>query len=381
MKSYNNFINEELGLRDKMSGKSSDQITATLDKLPTDERIKTVNKQKLDVSYMPSQEELSKLDHRKITRLLNSGEFSENYMPSDEIINKLPLSTKLGMIANGTIDKRFLPDENRIKRYLSDYTFLEQVELINRYKLDSKLIEKDDIIKYFRRINIDNRITRVREFKLPVSYIILDVENEKYTTLLQKYMLVSILGLSKQYLPTPEQMQQELLNDAIGIKEEINLLVAQTRKILSYKDNVNYYRLEDPFSFIPKKIKSVIENVYLMKTQDSSIADCKNIIRKVKRHGARIEMNNIFDTIMKSDGDNANIFRLEPYKIEVGGGKFNMYTEKEAKAVEKLLGKYHYVYMNTYRDKYEYVSPESVKHTFKNVIQFEEKKEEPKTED
>jgi len=382
MKSYNKFINEELGIRDQMKPKSDDDIRNNLSKLNPYDRILKIKERGLDASYMPSDEEINKLPATKLISLISKNLIDKKFFPPDEKLNTLPARQLLDLIDSGKIDKRFYPSEAKLRQYLSSYSFLDKVKIIKNRKLNKNLISKDDINQHFRRLSLENRIGRAIELGLPIESIILDANNEKYSSLLQKYIFLSLFNYPKKNLPTLEEIQTDLGNiDYADIKEIIKSLVKNIRRIKSYKEKTSAYQLKDIYSFIPNKLKFIIETVVLDKLQDSSVADCKNILRKIKRYGIRIEMVNIFNNIMDDSDDNLHVFKIKPYYLQCNGSDIEVYTQKEYDALEKILSKYHYVYDGAYRKDDQLYSPRDIKQKFKKVIQFEDKKEEEKADD
>jgi len=384
MKSYNKFINEELGIRDQMVGKSDEDIRNNLNKLNPYDRINKIKEKGLDDSYMPSDEEIKSIPATKLITLISKNLIDKKFFPPDEKLNTLPARQLLDLIDSGKIDKRFYPSEAKLRQYLSSYSFLDKVKIIKNRGLNKNLISKEDINQHFRRLSLENRIGRAIELGLPIESIILDANNEKYSSLLQKYIFLTLFGYPKKYLPTLEEINSDLENiiNPNDLIEIIKSLIMNIKRIRSYKEKTNVYYLKDKdvYSFIPNKIKTVIESVVLKKLQDSSIDDCKNILRKLKRYGVRVEMKNIFNTIMSDTGVNLDIFKITPYYLHCNGNDIEVYTQKEYDALEKILSKYYYVSNGEYRKREKFLSPRDIKAKFEKVIQFEDKKEEEKAD-
>ena len=377
MKSYNKFINEELSIRDQMKPKSDDDIRNNLSKLNPYDRINKIKEKGLDASYMPSDEEIHSLPATKLISLINANKIDKKFFPPDDKISSIPTRQLLDLIDSGKVDKKHYPSDAKIKQYLSIHSFLDQIKIIKNRKLNKDLISKDDINQHLRRLSLENRIGRVIELGLPIESIILDVNNEKYSSLLQKYIFLSLFNYPKKYLPTLEEIQSDLKDiNYVDLKEIINSLIKNIKRIKSYKEKTHVSQIKDIYSFIPSKLKTLIESVMLNKIQDSSVDECKNILRKLKRYGVNVEMKNVFNTIMDDSDMDLNIFKITPYHLQCNGSDIEVYTQKEYDALEKILSRYHYVYDGGYRKEVQLLSPKAVKEKFAKVIQFEDKKEE-----
>ena len=166
LKSYKNknMVNE--GLRDMMKPKSDEEIKKSLKDLPIEERLKLIQRYRLNVNEFATDEEIISFlsehnTYSKIYYIHNYG-LDKKFFPSDEKIEKflsdMKLDERIKFIGRYNLDKKFLPSDDEIKKVINSKDILAALLYADLSKLDYKFYPpKEEIIKYFKGLSKDKK--------------------------------------------------------------------------------------------------------------------------------------------------------------------------------------------------------------------------------
>ena len=148
-------------LRDKLKGKTEEDIRKSLSTLDIESRLTKIKSMDLDSSFLPPREEI------------------ENFLKGYNTEQILDKNKTLGL------DSSFLPPREKIEEYLSD-EIRYRLKDIKEYNLDDSFLPpKNEIKNFLMNSSISNWIDRVSEYGLDRSFLptdkyIRDVMDEKY---------------------------------------------------------------------------------------------------------------------------------------------------------------------------------------------------------
>lgn len=150
MKNFNNFINENL--RDKMVGKSYDEITKDMSLFNI---FNNISKGNIPKEMMPSKEDTLKLSLNDRLYWVKNGPIPKNYKPSTEEIRKDKDYIKLDAIDKGYLVKNFDLDDSLLP---SDEEINECIEEEYKERHGISIKETDKIIKELNDLGVDSKL-------------------------------------------------------------------------------------------------------------------------------------------------------------------------------------------------------------------------------